>query len=95
MRAIFIVMLGCQVGALLATAFALVLRKSTPTKSRSVWISLAFSLTVISAVSWNIADRHSTEPGVELLHFGSPLLLGMAIALSMMAIRDRRGLDRM
>ena len=90
MRAIEIVMLAVLVAALLAAGWAIAMRRPSAERPRPVWTSLAFSLLVIAMASWNIGDKHAGDAGSELLRYGSPLALGFAIALLLMALRERR-----
>ena len=48
---------------------------------------------IVSATSYQIADKHAGQPGADLLAYGAPLLLGMGITCALMLIRQRRGLD--
>jgi hypothetical protein len=93
MRPLIIVMLCVQVAILLVTATTILFARSTPDKAKPVWSSLAISLVIIAAASWQIADRHDEDAGAELLTFGAPLLLGMGIMAILLAIRQRRRLD--
>jgi hypothetical protein len=93
MKAIIMVMLAVQVGVLLATAGAIVMARPTRERQRPVWSSFTISLVVIASASWNIAESHTGEPGADLLAWGAPFLLGMAITCALMLIRQRRGLD--
>lgn len=95
MRAIEIVMLAVQAAALLAAAWAIVMRRPTPERRRPVWSSLAFSLLIIAMVSWQIADKHSGDRGSAVLMYTAPVVLGFALAMLLMALRERRGLDRL
>jgi hypothetical protein len=68
-------------------------RPFAPERRRPVWSSLVVSLAVIGAVSWEIGDDHMGQPGADVLMWGSPFLLGMAIMGALIALRIRRGLD--
>jgi len=93
MRAIVIVMLAVQVGIFLATAWTIVFARGGAGRPRPVWSSLAISLVIVAATSWNIAEDHAGQPGADILVYGSPLLLGMGIMCALLLIRRRRGLD--
>ena len=60
---------------------------------RPVWSSLAISLIIIAGTSWRIAEDHPGQPGADLLAYGSPLLIGMALMAAFILIRQRRDLD--
>ena len=93
MRPIIIVMLSVQAVIFLATACTILFRKLAPDRARQVWASLAISLAIVATGSWQIADRHAASPGADVLQFGAPFLLGMAIMALLMRIRVQRGLD--
>lgn len=94
MRALIIVMLLVQAGIFLATAATVLFARSAAGRPRPVWSSLAIPLVVVAAVSWQIADKHEGGAGADILTYCSPLLLGMGLMAAMLAIRQRRGLDR-
>ena len=94
MKPLLVVMLAVQVGIFLATVWAIVFGKGTAARERPVWSSLAISLVIVAATSWQIADKHEGQPGADLIAYGSPLLLGMGICCALVLIRKRRGLDR-
>jgi hypothetical protein len=50
-------------------------------------------LVIVSGTSFQIADKHAGQPGAEVLQFGAPLLLGMALMAALITLRQRRGLD--
>jgi hypothetical protein len=93
MRPIILVMLAVQVAILLATAWAIVAARPAAGRQRPVWSSFTIALVLIASVSWQIADKHAGDDGAELLAWGAPFLLGMAITCALMLIRQRRGLD--
>ena len=90
MRPIETVMLAVMALALLSAAFAIVVRRPTPARPRPIWTSLGFALVIIASVSWQIADKHAGDLGSQFLQYGSPLTLGFAIAMILMALRERR-----
>ena len=90
MRPIIIVMLIVQIAIFIVTAVATLTARAERPRARSLWSSLAFALVIISATSWQIADKHETEQGADLLHYGSPLLLGMALMCALMMIWPHR-----
>jgi hypothetical protein len=93
MKPIIMVMLAVQAAGLLAAAYAILFGRSAVGRRRPVWSSLAILLVIISATSFQIADKHVGQPGADILAWGAPFLLGFAIAALLMAIRQRRGLD--
>jgi hypothetical protein len=94
MRTIVMLMLAVQVGIFLVTAWTVMFRRETGGKEqRPVWSGLAIALVIVAGASWNIADRRETEPGADLLMYGSPLLLGMGLMALFMLVRKRRGLE--
>ena len=89
MKPIIILMLCIQVGILLATIYAVAVRK--PSAGRGpVWSSLATSLMVVGVVSNWISQDHPAAPGDDILEFGAAILIGMAVMAAMMLIRQRR-----
>ena len=94
MRPLLIVMLAVQVGIFLATAWTILFARSAAGRPRPVWSSLAISLIVVAGTSWRIGDDHEGDAGADVLAYCSPLLLGMGLTAMLMAIRQRRGLDR-
>lgn len=92
MRAIIIVMLVVQAAILVVTALTVTTARSTPAQRRPVWSSLIISLAIIASVSWEIGDDHMGQPGADVLMWGSPFLLGMAVMGALLVIRQRRGL---
>lgn len=93
MRAIVMVMLAVQVAIFLAAVYAIVFGRRTAARGRPVWSSLAISLVIVAATSFQIADKRAGQPGAELLAYGAPFLLGMGICCALVLIRQRRGLD--
>ena len=94
MRSLIMIMLGIQIAIFLVTAWTVMFARATARNPRRpVWSSLAISLIVIAGTSWNIAAHHVGQPGADLLAYGSPLLLGMALMAAFIQIRQRRGLD--
>jgi len=93
MRALIIVMLAIQAAIFLVTAWTVISARPAAAQPRPIWSSLAISLIVVAAVSWQIADKHVGDLGDDLLAYFSPLLLGMGIMACLLLIRQRRGLD--
>jgi hypothetical protein len=93
MRALIIVMLCVQAGIFLVTVLTVLSKRSTTEQPRPIWSSLAISLVIVAAVSWQIADKHEGGAGADILAYCSPLLLGMGLMAALLAIRQRRGLD--
>ena len=93
MRALIIVMLAVQVGIFLATAWTILFARASAGRPRPIWSSLAISLVIVAATSWQIADKHTGQPGADILAYCSPLLLGMGLMAALLTIRQRRGLD--
>lgn len=93
MKAIIMVMLAVQVAIFLATVATVVTARARANRRRPIWSSFAVALVIISGTSWQIADGHAGQPGADLLAWGSPFLLGMAIMTGLMLIRQRRGFD--
>jgi Na+-driven multidrug efflux pump len=94
MRAIIIVMLVLQVAILIVTALTVTTARATGDRRRPVWSGMIFALVIIGAVSWEIGDDHMGQAGADVLMWGSPFLLGMAIMGALLVIRIRRGLDK-
>ena len=93
MRALIVVMLAVQIALILATAWTILFARPAAGRPRPIWSSLALSLIMVAAVSWQIADRHQGGAGAELVAYFSALLLGMGIMACLLLIRQRRGLD--
>jgi hypothetical protein len=91
MKAILIVMLAVQLLMLVAVATTILKRRTSPNGARRppVWSSLAISLVITSAVSFQIADRHAHDPASELLQYGSGVLMGMALVSLLLLLRER------
>jgi hypothetical protein len=93
MRPILIVMLAVQAGILLATIFAVCLRKPTAARPGPIWSSLAVALFIVGMTSNEIAADHPGAPGTDIVAFGSPFLMGMALMCLLLLfkqLRDRR-----
>ena len=93
MRPILIVMIAVQVGILLATIFAVCLRKPTAARPGPIWSSLAVALFIVGMTSNEIAGDHPGAPGTDIIAFGSPFLMGMALMCLLLLfrqLRDRR-----
>lgn len=93
MRPVILLMLCVQVAIFLVTAAAVLFGRSTATRPRPGWSSLATSLFVVALASWLIAGDHQADAGGEPLLLGASLLLGMSILSIFAGIRQRRGLD--
>jgi hypothetical protein len=93
MRAIIIVMLCVQAGIFLSICYALVFARHSGARPRPLWPSLAIGLVIVASTSWQIADKHLGEKGVDILQFGAPFLLGMGVMTILLLIRQRRNLD--
>ena len=93
MRALIIVMLAVQAAIFLVTALTVLTARSAADRPRPIWSSLAISLIIVAATSWQIADKHEGGAGADILAYCSPLLLGMGIMAALLGIRQRRGLD--
>lgn len=89
MRAIIAVMLAVQVGMLIAVAAA-VLRRPAPGRRLPIWSSLTIPPLIAGMVSFQIADRHDHAAGAEILRFGAAVLLGIAISMALVGLRERR-----
>jgi drug/metabolite transporter (DMT)-like permease len=92
MKPLLMIMLAVQAGTFLAAIYAIVSQR-VGRPGRPVWSSLAISLVIVAATSWQIAEKHAGQPGADLLAYGSPLLLGMGITCALVLLRQRRGLD--
>lgn len=93
MKPWIILMLIVQIALFLVTGWTVLFARPAAGRPRPVWSSLALSLIMVAAVSWQIADRHEGGPGADLIRYFSPLLLGMGIMACLLLIRQRRGLD--
>jgi hypothetical protein len=91
MSTLVIIMLCLQVAIVIVTAYAIGFRKPTPAKPRPIWFSFGISLIVIAGVSWQIGGDHARNPGAVLLGLGSAFLLGMAVVVLLLDLRERRG----
>jgi len=90
MRPIIIVMLCVQAAILLATIFAVAVRKPTAARPVPVWSSLAISLLVVGMASNTIAENHGGAPGADILGFCGPLLIGMGVMAALLLFNQRR-----
>ena len=90
MKPIIIVMLCVQVGILLATIFAVAIRKPTAARPVPAWSSLAVSLLIVGMTSNTIAEDHGGAPGADILGFGGPLLIGMSVMAALVLLGQRR-----
>ena len=94
MRVIIMLMLAVQVAMFLVAAWTVMFRRESGVPGRRrVLSSLAISLVIVAATSFNIAEKRQSEPGAEILMYGSPLLMGMGLMAVFMLIRRRRGVD--
>ena len=91
MKPIIIVMLCVQVAIFLAAVFAVGIQKRTAAKPRPIWSSFAISLFIVGMTSLRIGGGHADQTGADVLLFGGPLLIGMAIMCGLMLVRERRG----
>ena len=91
MRPIIIVMLLVDLGIVLATAFAVAMRKPTADRLRPIWSSFVISLVIGGSTSLNIAGDHPGKPGADILAFVGPMMIGMAIMGALIALRERHG----
>lgn len=95
MKPIIIVMLCVQAGILLATIFAVAVRKPTAARPVPMWSGLAISLFVVGMTSNTIAEDHGGAPGADILGFGGPLLIGMGLMAVLVLLSQRRAeIDR-
>lgn len=94
MKPLLMVMLAVQAGIFLAAVYAIVFQRADrPDRRRPIWSSLAITLTIVAATSYQIAEKHAGQPGADLIAYAAPLLLGMGITCALVLIRKRRGLD--
>ena len=91
MKPIIIVMLCAQLAIFVAAAFAIALRKPTADKPGPIWSSFAISLFVVGMGSLQIASSRAGQAGADILLFGGPVLIGMAVMCLLLLIRDKRG----
>lgn len=94
MTPIVTVMLCLQAAIFLAAAFAVIFRRSKFGKPGQAWSSFAVALFVVGTASLRIGDSHSGEPGVDVLLFCAPFLIGMAFICLLILIRELRGVER-
>ena len=92
MRAIIIAMLLVEAAIFLVAIFTTALKRSDGPR-RPIWTSLAVALIVVASSANMIGDRHSGQPGADVLQGGAMVLIGMAIMVVMIAVRQRRALD--
>ena len=92
MKPIIIVMLFVQAAIILATLYAVIIRKPTQQRPGPLWTSLATSLLVVGISSNTIAQNHTAQPGVDIMNFVGAMLFGMAIMCALVAFRQRRGM---
>ena len=90
MKPIEILLLVIQVAVVLAAAWAMVGRRPTAARRRPIWSSLTISLLVIAMASFNVVERHAPGPGPELVRFGGAVLIGFAVAMALMGLREHR-----
>jgi len=93
MKPIIIAMLALQVVLILVTCVTIVRARPSPGRPRPIWSSLAIALIIGASTSFGIADNHRGADGVELLQYGSGLLMGMGLLSVMVLIRQRLGTD--
>src|SRR5687767_5347326 len=94
MRAIIIVMLVVQAAMFVTVVWTMLFaRPNASQRRRPIWSSLAISLVIVDATSWNIAEKSAGLPGADILMYPAPLLLGMGLMAALMGLRQRRGLD--
>ena len=94
MRTIIIVMLAVQVAMVLTVVWTMLFaRPAARHARRPIWSSLAVSLVIVGATSWNIGEGHAGQRGADILMYMAPLLLGMGLMAALMGLRQRRGLD--
>jgi len=91
MKVIIIVMLCVQVAIFAAAAFAVGFRKPTAAKPGPIWSSFAISLSIVGMASLQIGGDHAGQTGADVLLFGGPILIGMALMCLLLLIRKRRG----
>jgi hypothetical protein len=90
MRPIILIMLLVDLGILVATVFAVTVRRPTADRPRPIWSSFAISLLIIGNVSIQIAGDHPGKPGSDILGFTGPMLIGMGIMCALILLRERR-----
>lgn len=90
MKPIIIVMLCIQVGILVATVFAVAVRKPRTARPQPIWSSLAVSLFVVGLASNTIAGDHAGAPGADIVAFGGPFLIGMGLMAALALFNQRR-----
>ena len=78
----------------LSTGYEIALPKPRATRARPRYPYLGLLMLVGAFMSWGISENHPRAAGVVLARFGSAILVGMAIVLLLIALRERRGLDK-
>jgi hypothetical protein len=94
MKPIIVVMLCAQIGAFLAVTFSVAFGMPFRARQRPVWPSLAICLFVVASSSLNIAGSHANAKGADILQFGAPVLIGMALMCLLLFLRERGARDR-
>ena len=92
MKPIIVVMLAVQVAMFLVAVVMIGFAPATR-RRRPVWPSIAISLVIVAATSYQIAGKHVSHPGADVIQFVAPLLMGMGIMAALARIRQRRGLN--
>jgi hypothetical protein len=93
MKPLIMLMLAVQAGIFLATVWTILFARPAAGRPRPIWPGLALALVIVAGTSWNIGESHAGQPGADILMYGSPLLLGMAIMAALLLLRQRRGVD--
>ena len=58
-------------------------------RRRPIWLGVIVLMVLIAGGALNAADKHSGEAGTDILTYGATFLYGFALALGMVALRDR------
>jgi hypothetical protein len=82
-----------QAAIVLSTGYEIALARPGTKRARPRYAYLGLLMLVGAFMSWAISENHPRAPGAVLAHFGSAILVGMAIVLLLIALRARRGLD--
>ena len=90
MPSLTLLMLVVQAAIFLVAVITALTRKPGDLRTRRTWFSLAFPMIVVAGASWGIADDHAADRYAGWLAIGAPILMGMAIAFALMAIREKR-----
>jgi drug/metabolite transporter (DMT)-like permease len=93
MKPLIMLMLAVQAGIFLVTVWTILFARPAAGRPRPIWSGLALALVIVAGTSWNIGESHAGQPGADILMYGAPLLLGMAIMAALLLLRQRRGLD--